>query len=164
MKYIISFLVFSLVLISCDDMQTVVDLEVPEHDPVLVLNGLLDTDTNVQLVVSHSVGAFSNNTPSFINNANVLLRAEVLNKLNNKRNTIIVTYSEALSEKVMSRKELRKNTYDCKKKRKGNWNNKKGKNKKKRKMAKKTMDNNHSMKQKKRGGGRRRGRAEEEDE
>ncbi len=48
------------------------------------------------------------------NNANVLLRVEVLNKLNNKRNPIIVTYSEALSEKVVSRKELRKNTINLK--------------------------------------------------
>ena len=48
------------------------------------------------------------------NNANVLLRVEVLNKLNNKRNPIIVTYSEALSEKVVSRKELRKNTIKLK--------------------------------------------------
>ena len=54
-------------------METVVDLDIPPHDPVLVLNGLLDTDTNAQLVVSHSVGAFSNAVPSFINNANVLL-------------------------------------------------------------------------------------------
>ena len=38
------------------------------------------------------------------NNTNIILRAEVLNKLNNKRNPIIVTYSEALSEKVVSRK------------------------------------------------------------
>ena len=41
-------------------------------------------------------------------NANILLRAEVLNKLNNKRNPIIVTYSEALSEKVISKLELKK--------------------------------------------------------
>ena len=43
-------------------------------------------------------------------NANILLRVEVLNKLNNKRNPIIVTYSEALAEKVVSRKELKKHT------------------------------------------------------
>jgi len=43
-------------------------------------------------------------------NANILLRAEVLNKLNNKRNPIIITYSEALSEKVVSRKELKRQT------------------------------------------------------
>jgi len=47
-------------------------------------------------------------------NANILLRAEVLNKLNNKRNPIIVTYSEALSEKVVSRKELKKHTISLK--------------------------------------------------
>jgi hypothetical protein len=54
-------------------METVIDLDIAPHEPVLVLNGLLDTDTNVQVVVSHSVGAFSNDVPSFINNANVLL-------------------------------------------------------------------------------------------
>ena len=47
-------------------------------------------------------------------NANILLRAEVLNKLNNKRNPIIVTYSEALSEKVISRRELKKQTLSLK--------------------------------------------------
>ena len=48
-------------------------------------------------------------------NANILLRVEVLNKLNNKRNPIIITYSEALSEKVVNRKELKKNTITLKK-------------------------------------------------
>ena len=73
MKYIIYLtLLFSLCFVSCD-METVIDLDIPSHEPVLVLNGLLDTDTNTQIVVSHSVGAFSNGTPSFISNANVLL-------------------------------------------------------------------------------------------
>ena len=43
-------------------------------------------------------------------NSNILLRAEVLNKLNNKRNAIIVSYPEAISEKVVSRKLLKKRT------------------------------------------------------
>jgi transcription-repair coupling factor (superfamily II helicase) len=44
-------------------------------------------------------------------NANVLLRAEVLNRINSrKRPALIVTYPEALSEKVVTRKELEKNT------------------------------------------------------
>ena len=47
-------------------------------------------------------------------NANVLLRVEVLNKLNNKKGAIIVTYPEALSEKVVSRRELKKNTITLK--------------------------------------------------
>lgn len=54
-------------------METVIDLEIPPHESVLVLNGILHTDTNVQVVVSNSVGAFSNNSPSFINDATVVL-------------------------------------------------------------------------------------------
>ena len=73
MKNIISFFLFvSFFIISCD-METVIDLDIPPHESVLVLNGLLDTDTNAQVIVSHSVGAFSNTVPSFINNASVLL-------------------------------------------------------------------------------------------
>ncbi|MEO8533835.1 MAG: transcription-repair coupling factor, partial [Flavobacterium sp.] len=44
-------------------------------------------------------------------NANVLLRAEVLNRINSrKKPAIIVTYPEALFEKVVTRRELDKNT------------------------------------------------------
>ena len=44
-------------------------------------------------------------------NANVLLRAEVLNRINSrKKPAIIVTYPDALFEKVVTRKELDKNT------------------------------------------------------
>jgi len=44
-------------------------------------------------------------------NANVLLRAEVLNRINSrKKPAIIVTYPEALFEKVVTRKELDRNT------------------------------------------------------
>lgn len=44
-------------------------------------------------------------------NANVLLRAEVLNRINSrKKPAIIVSYAEALFEKVVTRKELDKNT------------------------------------------------------
>ena len=47
-------------------------------------------------------------------NANVLLRAEVLNKLNTKNQPTIITYSEALTEKVISTKELKKQTFSLK--------------------------------------------------
>jgi transcription-repair coupling factor (superfamily II helicase) len=44
-------------------------------------------------------------------NANVLLRAEVLNRINSrKKPAVIVSYPEALFEKVVTRKELEKNT------------------------------------------------------
>lgn len=48
-------------------------------------------------------------------NANVLLRAEVLNNLNHHRYPIIVSYPEALFEKVVSQKHLKQNSLDVKK-------------------------------------------------
>lgn len=44
------------------------------------------------------------------NNANIIQRAEVLTELNNSRKKIIVTYPEALAEKVVTQKELSKNS------------------------------------------------------
>ncbi|MGY8931111.1 MAG: DUF4249 domain-containing protein [Flavobacteriales bacterium] len=58
--------------LSCD-METVIDLEIPAHEPVLVLNGRMNTDTNIQVLISSSVGAFDNSTPSMVNDANVIL-------------------------------------------------------------------------------------------
>lgn len=49
------------------------------------------------------------------NNANVLLRAEVLNRINSrKKPPIIVTYPEALFERVITRKQLNANTLKIK--------------------------------------------------
>ena len=48
-------------------------------------------------------------------NANVLLRAEVLNRVNSRRKpAVIVTYPDAIFEKVVTRKELEKNTLKIK--------------------------------------------------
>lgn len=48
-------------------------------------------------------------------NANILLRAEVLNRINShKKPLVIVTYPDALFEKVVTRKELNKNTFKIK--------------------------------------------------
>ncbi|WP_446051024.1 transcription-repair coupling factor [Zobellia laminariae] len=48
-------------------------------------------------------------------NANVLLRAEVLNRINSrKKPAVIVTYPDALFEKVVTRRELEKNTLKVK--------------------------------------------------
>ncbi len=50
-------------------------------------------------------------------NANVLLRAEVLNRLNQKAATgeLVVTYPEALTEKVINRRSLKENTFSVRK-------------------------------------------------
>ncbi len=52
-----------------------------------------------------------------IDNANVLLRAEVLNELNHTKSgrQVIVTFAEALNEKVINKRSLVKNTLEVKK-------------------------------------------------
>jgi transcription-repair coupling factor (superfamily II helicase) len=52
-----------------------------------------------------------------IDNANVLQRAEVLNQLNHTQSgrSLIITFSEALSEQVVNKRSLVKNTLDVKK-------------------------------------------------
>ncbi len=52
-----------------------------------------------------------------IENANVLMRAEILNQINHKSSTgeLIVTYPEALTEKVINKSSLLKNTFSASK-------------------------------------------------
>ncbi|MFZ4784047.1 MAG: transcription-repair coupling factor [Flavobacteriales bacterium] len=46
-------------------------------------------------------------------NANVAMRAEVLNEINKRpEGAVIITYAEALAEKVVTKKEMAKNTFD----------------------------------------------------
>ncbi len=71
-KIILSILICSL-LFSCEDMETVVNLDIPPHEAVLVLNSIIDTDTEIRVLVSHSVGAFEQIIPSCITDAEVLL-------------------------------------------------------------------------------------------
>lgn len=49
-------------------------------------------------------------------NANILMRAEILNRINNKSSAgeLIVTYPEALTEKVINKKSLVRNTFTAK--------------------------------------------------
>ncbi len=49
-----------------------------------------------------------------IENANILQRAEVLNSLNDSKELIIITYPEALSEKVINKRSLVSNTFSAK--------------------------------------------------
>jgi len=73
MKKIKYLIILYTAIISCSEMETVIDLEIPTHNPVLVLNARLDTDTLVKVLISNSVGAFDTASPQMINNANVLL-------------------------------------------------------------------------------------------
>lgn len=50
-----------------------------------------------------------------VENANVLMRAEVLNKINQKNDSLLIaTYPEALSEKVVNKQSLLANTFSAK--------------------------------------------------
>ena len=52
-------------------MQTVVDLEVPEHEPVLVLNSVVRADSIIEVNLSNSVGSFELNQIKDITDANI---------------------------------------------------------------------------------------------
>ena len=65
----VSFLMFS-----CEDMlQTVVNIDIPPHDPVLVLNSVLSSEQEISVLISSSVGAFEQTIPSCVNDAEVFI-------------------------------------------------------------------------------------------
>lgn len=68
MKNFLYFFIFILLFASCD---IVVDLDIPEHERVLVVNSILTTDSIINASISHSVGAFDASYISYVNNATV---------------------------------------------------------------------------------------------
>lgn len=66
MKNFLYFTLFTLLFASCD---VVVDLDIPEHESVLVVNSILATDDSIKASISNSVGAFDASTISYVNNA-----------------------------------------------------------------------------------------------
>lgn len=64
----VSILLFMLLFFGCE---TPVDVDIPEHQPVLVLNGALDPAKGWEIHVSHSVDLFNNQQISPISNARV---------------------------------------------------------------------------------------------
>ena len=68
MKNFLYFFTFSMLFASCD---IVVDLDIPEHERVLVVNSILTTDSIINASISHSVGAFDASSISYVNNATV---------------------------------------------------------------------------------------------
>ena len=68
MKNFLYFFILSVFFASCD---IVVDLDIPEHKRVLVVNSILTTDSMINTSISHSVGAFDASSISYVNNATV---------------------------------------------------------------------------------------------
>lgn len=76
MKKIAYLLSITLVFTACEDMSMTVDLEMPEHEPLLVVNSIFrDVDIDdYRVYVTHSVGPLSSDTFQYIDDANVLLK------------------------------------------------------------------------------------------
>ena len=64
--------IFILLLAMCG-CEKVVDLNITTHNPLLVVNGILDTDSIPSILISHSTGAFVQDDISCILDADVLL-------------------------------------------------------------------------------------------
>ena len=87
-NYILSISI--LFTISCE---TIVELDMPIHQPVMVLNSTLEDDSVCNVFLSHSRGAFDQNEINAIKNANVILSYQDLSFSLEQDST--VDYSEA---------------------------------------------------------------------
>ena len=65
--------VFFVLLIFVFSCETVVELDVPAHDPLLVVNGIIETDSVASVFISNSLGAFDQGEINPIDDANVFL-------------------------------------------------------------------------------------------
>lgn len=73
MKYLTSLISLVLLLSSCEDMQTVIDLELPPHQSKLVVNSSNKVDDKFNVYVSHSLDPLSNEDFEFHSDAIVIL-------------------------------------------------------------------------------------------
>ena len=75
MKNILIAILFLTAFYACEDtFEQIVEVELPEHTPQLAVTApVFSTDTIIEVFVSHSIKAFSNDEPKPITNANVEL-------------------------------------------------------------------------------------------
>jgi hypothetical protein len=73
MRYLTSLISLVLLLSSCEDMQTVIDLELPPHQSKLVVNSSNKVDDKFKVYVSHSLDPLSNEDFEFHSDATVIL-------------------------------------------------------------------------------------------
>lgn len=70
----LTYLIFAfLILTSCENMQTVIDLELPPHEPKLVINSSNKIGDKFKVYVSHSIDPLSNKDFEFYSDASVVL-------------------------------------------------------------------------------------------
>ena len=65
--------VFFIILIFVFSCETVVELDIPSHDPLLVVNGIIETDSVASIFITNSLGAFDQGEIKSIDDANVFL-------------------------------------------------------------------------------------------
>ena len=70
-------LILIALLFSCDNMETIIDLEIPPHQSLLVLNGRLDTDKEIRVLLSTLLNV-DNNRPVMAN-ANIIIFEDGVN-------------------------------------------------------------------------------------
>lgn len=101
--------------------------KIRSHDSIIVLQDREEAayfQNDLQNLLNHEILLFPMSYKRAyeydeVENANILMRAEVLNKLANKTSSeIILTYPEALSEKVINKRTLASNTFYITKKEK----------------------------------------------
>ncbi|MAN50278.1 MAG: hypothetical protein CMD04_05630 [Flavobacteriales bacterium] len=66
------FIVFT--FFGCEEMSTVIDIDLPEHNPLLVVNSVPEIKDYVRVYISHSLDPLSNNQYKFLDDATVLLK------------------------------------------------------------------------------------------
>lgn len=73
MKKLISIFSIILFLASCDDLQTVIDIDLPPHESKLVINSSNQFGKPFRAYISHSIDPLSNDNFEFYSNASVTL-------------------------------------------------------------------------------------------
>lgn len=75
MKKILYLLSIAFVLTACEDMSMTVDLDLPEHEPLLVVNSIAESGVNLtQVYVSHSIDPLSSDDFEYVTDASVVLK------------------------------------------------------------------------------------------
>ena len=74
MKKIFYKLILVFALFGCEDMTTIVDLELPEHQSLLVINSVPEIEDYVRVYISSSLDPLSNSQYQYLNDAIVLLK------------------------------------------------------------------------------------------
>tara|TARA_B100000886_G_scaffold340097_1_gene307896 strand:+ start:3065 stop:3970 length:906 start_codon:yes stop_codon:yes gene_type:complete len=73
MKRFFYFVIIVISLVSCDNLQTVIDVDLPPHEPKLVVNSVNEVGKKWKAYVSVSQAPLSNNDFVFLNDALVIL-------------------------------------------------------------------------------------------